>query len=135
MKKILLTCAAIALPALLLPVTNVSAQTAPEPQTKDEASANNGFLKVFSSKEEQADGDKTVKYVHTPYDIRAADGTKVKMVKNSSDTPDKISLPPGDYIIAAQSEQKGPVRIPVTIKSRQTTQIGLDGTAATYNKD
>jgi hypothetical protein len=89
-----------------------------------------GFLQVYSATEQHSDGDNTYRYPHTGYEICANDGRPFKQVRNaittSDETPERVTLPKGRYIIAALSETFGPVRVPVVIRTGSTTEVHLE---------
>jgi len=89
-----------------------------------------GFLEVYSATEEHTDGDNTYRYPHTDYQIFTSDGQLFKQVRNaiilSDETPERVSLPKGRYIVAAQSETSGPVNVPVAIETGKTTVLHLE---------
>jgi len=89
-----------------------------------------GYLTVFSSTEQTQWGDGAYYYVHTGYRIFNASGKAVKWVNNHDDTADetpaKVELAPGKYLIRAQSDKNGYVTIPVVIKLDHTTAVRLE---------
>jgi hypothetical protein len=89
-----------------------------------------GYLTVFSSTEQTQWGDGPYYYVHTGYRIFDASGKAVKWVRNHDDnadeTPAKVELAPGKYMIWAQSDKYGYVKIPVIVKLAQTTAVHLE---------
>ena len=90
-----------------------------------------GTLKVFSATEAVPDSKDTYRYPHTSYEIYKADGTRVRKVYNGStlhiETPTAVTLPRGHYVIQAQSETAGLVRVPVVIATGRTTTLHLEG--------
>ena len=89
-----------------------------------------GFLTVYSATEQRQDGDNTYANVHTDYQIYTADGRLFKEVRNSlgptSETPERVTLPKGSYVVAAQSETSGNVSIPVVIQTGKGTELHLE---------
>jgi hypothetical protein len=89
-----------------------------------------GFLEVCSATEEHADGDNTYRYPHTDYQIFTSDGQLFKQVRNaitlSDESPERVTLPKGRYVVAAQSETSGLVNVPVVIETGKTTVLHLE---------
>ena len=71
---------------------------------------------------------------HTPYTVRSERDGTVAHVHNQTGTfgqdPISVSLPAGHYSLQARATNVGPVRIPVVIRSGQTTVVYLDGSTA-----
>ena len=90
-----------------------------------------GTLKVFSATEAVPDGKDAYRYPHTSYEIYKADGTRVRKVNNGRtlqiETPTAVTLPRGRYVIQAQAETAGLIRIPVIIATGRTTTLHLEG--------
>ncbi len=80
---------------------------------------------VYSDTEQQPDGD-GFRYIHTSYKIQTADGKFTKWINFQGEMPDKVTLPGGHYIILAQSEQYGWIKIPVVIKTGRTASLHLE---------
>ena len=90
-----------------------------------------GFLVVYSDTENPINTDTgAMYYPHTGYVIYDARGAKVRYVQNhistSDETPSRVSLPPGNYTIRAQSEIDGNVAVPVVIRGLRTTVVNLE---------
>jgi hypothetical protein len=100
----------------------------PQPLTA-EAPAPTGYLKVYTATENHNDGD--VHYFpHTSYTIYSEDGkTVVKKVANGinihDEDPSLVQLPDGKYIVLAEAEHSGMVRIAVIIEPGQLTKVDL----------
>src|SRR5579884_2797287 len=89
-----------------------------------------GYLVVYSATEASDDGD-VMRYTHTDYELYSPRGVFLKKIRNSiikgDETPEKISLAPGRYLVEAQSETEGIVRVPVIIADGRTTTVNLEG--------
>jgi hypothetical protein len=89
-----------------------------------------GYLKVFSSTQESQWGEGSYYYLHTGYRIFDRNGKAVKWVENHSDRndedPEKVELAPGTYIVWAQSDRDGYVKVPVTIKAARISAVHLE---------
>ena len=89
-----------------------------------------GYLVVYSDTENPINTGDTMYYPHTAYKIYDAHGSYVRFVQNhmssSDETPARVSLPPGNYTIRAQSEIDGDVAVPVLIKGLRTTVVNLE---------
>jgi hypothetical protein len=70
-------------------------------------------------------------YAHTDYKLYSAAGAFLKKIRNSiekeDEIPERVSLPPGRYLVEAQSENEGIVRVPVIIAEGRTTVVNLEG--------
>lgn len=88
-----------------------------------------GYLKVYSATDEHNDGD-LMYYPHSRYAIYHTDGTRYEWVENhmteSDESPEKVTLPVGNYYVMAHSELDGMVKVPVLIKGGQTTVVNLE---------
>jgi hypothetical protein len=91
---------------------------------------NVGFLVVYSATEPYNDGD-LMYYTHTDYDLYSSRGIFLKKIRNSivkgDEVPEKVPLPPGRYLVQAESENDGIVRVPVIIAYGRTTIVNLEG--------
>ena len=91
--------------------------------------AHAGYLTVYTATEPFNDGD-VMYYSHTDYQLYTAKGTFIKTVHNSisrsDETPERIKLPPGRYLIHAQSEMDGFVAVPVIIADGRNTVVNLE---------
>lgn len=90
-----------------------------------------GYLIVYTATEDPVNTDGgVVYYPHTGYTIFNASGARVRSVSNhiSSDdeSPTRVSLPPGNYVVRAESEIDGAVTVPVLIKGMRTTVVNLE---------
>jgi hypothetical protein len=89
-----------------------------------------GALQVFTATETHLDGDNTYYYPHSSYLVYNRQGQKVKFVPNHVGTMDEEStvvlLPPGSYVVLADAEGYGRVRIPVVLKPNRTTVLHLE---------
>ncbi len=89
-----------------------------------------GYLVVYSATEASDDGD-VMYYTHTDYKLYAPGGAFLRNVRNSiikgDEAPEKIPLRPGRYLVEAQSENQGIVRVPVIIADGKTTVVNLEG--------
>lgn len=69
-------------------------------------------------------------YAHSSYAIYTIDGKLFKNVENhisrSDEIPEVVSLPVGNYKVAARSEKDGYVLISVIIKDGRHTILDLD---------
>jgi hypothetical protein len=100
----------------------------PEPLAVDEL-APTGYLKVYTATKDYNAGD--IRYFpHTSYTVYSEDGkTVVKKVANAisshDEDPSLVQLPAGKYVVLAEAENSGMVRITVIIKSGQLTKVDL----------
>lgn len=89
-----------------------------------------GYLVVYSATEASEDGE-VMYYTHTDYKLYSSGGSFLKKIRNSivkgDETPEKIPLAPGHYLVEAQSETNGIVRVPVIIADGRTTVVNLEG--------
>jgi len=87
-----------------------------------------GTLIVYSSTERFDDGD-TIYYTHTNYKLYSPRGSFLRTVQNSiakgDETPERVPLPPGQYVVEAKSRKLGIVRVPVMIADGRTTVVNL----------
>jgi hypothetical protein len=88
-----------------------------------------GYLVVYSATEASDDGD-VMYYTHTDYELYSVRGAFLKKIRNSivkgDETPERIPLAPGRYLVEAQSETDGIVRVPVIIADGRTTVVNLE---------
>ena len=108
-------------------------QTDGVPSQAERAQKAHGYLKVYSSTEEnspagEADGDYF--YPHTSYWIYDKSGTRIRTVENHGlypeEGPDMVELVPGKYTVQAWSDDKGLVKLHVVIKRELTTSLHLE---------
>jgi hypothetical protein len=89
-----------------------------------------GWLQVFTGTEAHNDGD-VFYYPHTGYRLLTANEQLFKTVRNSigihDETPAFVKLPAGTYIVVAEGDYYGFVRVPVVIEPGKTTVVHLDG--------
>jgi hypothetical protein len=89
-----------------------------------------GGLEVYTATERHRDGDNTYYYPHSAYVICDTHGVRVKSVVNHigvmDETPTFVSLPQGHYIVVAQADRYGQVRIPVVVRPGGATVVHLD---------
>ena len=98
--------------------------------------ASTGTLQVFSRQVERSDdlnqgADGLSDWrKHTGYDIYSPHGNLVRHVRNApgyySESPERISLPAGRYLVRAQAKGNFWVEVPVTIRQGRTTRVHLD---------
>jgi hypothetical protein len=113
----------------------VVAPVGPNPDGPQSA-ASTGWLQVFSRKIEQSDdrnqgGDGLSDWRrYSDYTIYNARGKPVQHVDNAlehySQSPQRIALPAGRYLVKAQAKDYFWVKVPVTIESGRTTRVHLD---------
>ena len=88
-----------------------------------------GYLVVYSATEPFNDGD-LMYYTHTDYELYSAAGRFLKKIRNSivrgDETPERVPLAPGRYLVEAESEYEGIVRVPVIIADGRTTVVNLE---------
>ncbi len=88
-----------------------------------------GFLKVYTATNEVSDGDMKF-YPHTGYKVCAPNGKVVAFVANGDGhregAPDNVELPPGKYVVHAESDRDGRVAVPVVIRGGNTTVVDLE---------
>ena len=89
-----------------------------------------GYLIVYSATEPYEDGE-IMYYTHTDYDLYSSRGVFLKKIRNSivrgDETPERVPLAPGRYLVQAESETDGIVRVPVMIGDERTTVVNLEG--------
>ena len=89
-----------------------------------------GYLVVYSATEPFNDGD-VIYYTHTDYDLYSSRGVFLKKIRNSivkgDEIPERIPLATGRYLVQAESETEGIVRVPVIIADGRTTVVNLEG--------
>jgi len=86
----------------------------------------NGSLRVYTATAWMSDGDGPLVLGYTNYKIEAGDDSLVQPVSNGGDEPARVSLPKGIYVVEAESESSGTVRVPVLIETDKTTEIYLE---------
>src|ERR1700722_13488828 len=95
-----------------------------------------GTLQVFSRVVERSDdqnqGGNGVSdwRRYTGYDIYDLQGKRVRHVRNAigyyAESPERITLAPGSYLVKAQAKGAFWVDVPVTIQRGRTTRVHLD---------
>lgn len=134
------TLARAAALALLAGCLLVSGQARADDDGTDQATENTttvhsntgpfGYLEVFSSTQQTQWGEGSFYYLHTGYRIFDAKGKTVKWVENhdsvTDEQPQKVELAPGKYTIWAQSDQRGYVKMSVSIGLARTTTVQLE---------
>ena len=89
-----------------------------------------GYLKVYSRTEQTQWGENTYYYPHTAYWIYNSAGARIKTVANHDtsidESPTKVELTPGHYVVKAWSDDAGLVTVPVIIKLAETTKVHLE---------
>ncbi len=101
----------------------------PQPVTSAELSPK-GYLKVYTATEDHDDGDLHY-FPHTGYTIYSEDGERVvQKVANAigihDQCPSLVQLPVGKYVVRAEAERNGMVRIAVLIKPGLLTVVDLE---------
>jgi len=88
-----------------------------------------GYLKVYNSTREYANGDVTYS-PHRRYFLYNLEGARIKTVDNRSsrkdEEPQSVPLPVGKYYVVAETENDTLVRVPVVIKGGSTTFVNLE---------
>ena len=101
----------------------------PEPAVSIQKEIVKGSLKVYTATGEYTDGD-YIYHPHSGYTIYHNDGTVCKRVLNHAGMDDNnaevIGLPPGRYIVSADSEMNGLVKVPVVIMGGKLTVVNLE---------
>jgi hypothetical protein len=111
------------------------ASVGPNPGAPRNASAQGG-LEVFSklsvrTDDQNQESTDPIWYQHSDYYLCDASGKPLKHVVNAAGhydgDPRILNLPPGRYIVEAQSAPDYWVRVPVKIMRGATTRVHLDG--------
>jgi hypothetical protein len=93
-----------------------------------------GYLKVYSRTEQTQWGENTYYNVHTAYWIYNTAGKRLRTIANHDssidETPEKVSLTPGHYVVRAWSDDDGLVTVPVVVKLAETTSVHLESGSA-----
>lgn len=107
----------------------VSSPVGPGPMANGASIPGKGDLQVYSETEEYGDSAAVPYFPHSDYFVYAADGKRLKRVANhqnhEDETPARVDLPPGRYLVKAQAEFYGPILVPVVIRPNQTTRLIL----------
>jgi hypothetical protein len=107
----------------------------PGPADTYHASATQGTLQVFSSYEVNPDFNSRDPYRQefSDYRLLDANGQLIQQVHNNSGTilqrPLVVTLPAGRYLVEAQANTYGLVKVPVKIENGRDTQVHLEGAA------
>jgi len=113
-------CTTARTPVVLAPV----GPARPEQQ----AGVATGYLQVYSAAWPYFDG--VYYYPHTDYRIYSEDGTLLERVRNATawmdENPALVRLAVGRYVVEAESESYGWVRVPVVIENGRTTPVRLE---------
>lgn len=93
------------------------------------ASTGRGQLQVFTETDEcEVDHDVPF-FPHRDYQVYTTDGRYVRRVWNSQnhedETPAIVNLPAGSYVIRADAEFYGLVKVPVVIRPNELTKVVL----------
>ena len=105
----------------------------PAPYSTGNDQSATGTLVVYSAYEVNADFNSRDpnRPEYSDYRIYSNDGKLVERVHNNSDTifqdPRRVTLPAGSYRVVASANGFGHVTVPVTIATRQTTMVRLEG--------
>jgi hypothetical protein len=88
-----------------------------------------GNLVVYTAVEVPPISSDTLFYPHTAYAINDSHGAFLRGVRNHigswDEQPERVSLPPGRYLISAESELQGDVKVPIIIRPAKTTVVNL----------
>lgn len=90
-----------------------------------------GYLIVYTATENPINTDTGMMYYpHTGYSIYDTGGHRVRSVANhittDDENPSRVPLPPGTYVVRADSEMDGTVNVPVQIRGLRTTVVNLE---------
>jgi hypothetical protein len=94
-----------------------------------------GELQVFSALEEESDNQNQgstdpVWYQHADYSVYDAHGKPIARVDNTvghyQQSPRRLALPPGQYLVRAPAKDYPQVEVPVTIQRGRLTRVHLD---------
>ena len=113
----------------------------PEPGTTPKPNAANGTLTVYSAYQASADFNSRDPHrrEYSDYRILRPDGTLEREVHNTSGSilqrPQQVTLPAGNYRVAAWANGYGLVTVPVVIAGGQDTFVHLEGGFRWPNQD
>ncbi len=101
------------------------------PASNEPAVGKDGSLLVFSAPDRGAHFN-TVPYrsIYSDYSILTEDGKLLQKVSNRDirrNSPNPVSLPPGEYRVAARANGFGNVIVPVLIVGGRVTMVHLEG--------
>ena len=89
-----------------------------------------GYLQVFSATR-PVDSGGIIYQPHTSYSVYSAEGKRlwgvVNHVGEDDNRPMTIQIPPGFYIVYAESDRFGQVKVPVWVVGNKTTSVYLEG--------
>jgi hypothetical protein len=89
-----------------------------------------GYLIVATEVEPPSMSADTMFCPHTAYAIYDRHGVFLRTVRNHlgpwDESPERVSLRPGNYTISAQASSRGDVLVPVIIRQGETTQVDLE---------
>jgi hypothetical protein len=92
-----------------------------------------GYLEVFTATQTIDVDFQAYFHPHMGYDINDAAGRSVRFVQNHTsnmdESPELVTLPPGNYEVVAESTWCGLVGVPVVVQKGKTTVVHLDGNA------
>ena len=129
LKPLVVTCSLALLTTVAFAQPTVLNAVGPETDTV-QANDYVGTLIAYTATEQRADGAYTFRYPHTSYEVYR-DGHPFRFVRNGQtlelETPTNVTLPKGNYVVVAQSENDGTVKVPVRIETGRTTVLHLDG--------
>jgi len=96
------------------------------PQVAVANSEGTGYLTVYSASIWTSGEDLTL-LTHTDYDIQNLDGSLFTRVINGADEePARVTLPAGRYIVVAESDTAGTIRVPVAVETGRMTAVHLE---------
>lgn len=101
------------------------------------AADNHGTLVVYSAWEGLADAGEADWRRHTSFELRQADGSLIRRVKNFRggpvDDPTPVPLAAGTYRVRVRAQKYGWVTVPVVIEPGRVTCVYLDDTSPPSN--
>lgn len=118
------SCVAAPIPPITFAPAGGGSPTGPEIATPS------GQLQVYSALRGRREGDNPTWKQHSDYYVYNENGRRLEHVKNTvsyyQQRPRAISLPAGSYVVKAQSQDYGWVKVPVAIEGGRTTTVYLD---------
>jgi hypothetical protein len=118
------------------PVTSVALPPVGPNPLAPQSMSPGGSLEVFSRLSRRSDDGNQgstdpIWYQHTDYNVYNLQGQLVKHVYNTvghyEQDPKVVALPPGEYVVTAQSAGYGWIKAPVIIERGRMTRLHLDG--------